>query len=196
MPPDQEDDASQSHNAMVLNRHTAASMALASSTSIRSFFTTYANGMLVEMPLAASEGFLALPRLWGGEVKSYGEVRDWKDGIIVAARTFTGAIGTGFEDIARLPAAGCQEEGAWGAAKGVMKGSGNLISRTAGASLGLVAFPGKGIAKTLYGWTHTRTARVVAEARRAQALCDTQEYDSVAEAKVLSWYQSINTRVQ
>jgi hypothetical protein len=146
----------------------AGSMALASTKSLGKFFSSYTKGGLVDMPLAAAEGFRSLPKLWGSEVPSYGDVTDYQSGFVVAGKSFALGIGDGFKDLARQPAEGMAKEGAWGALKGVAKGSGSLLSKTVSGSLGLLAYPGQGISKSLWSLTHGETGKRVVEARREE----------------------------
>ena len=76
-------------------------MALASGKSLGKFFSAYTKGMLVDCPLAAAEGFHALPRLWGDEVPDYGTVTNVQSGFLVAGKSFALGIGHGFRDLAR-----------------------------------------------------------------------------------------------
>jgi len=120
------------------------------------------------MPLATAEGFHALPRLWGDEVADYGSVTNVSSGFVVAGKSFALGIGDGFKDLARQPAQGMARDGGWGAVKGVAKGSGSLLSKTLAGSLGLVAYPGLGITKSLWAVTHGETGVRVAGARRGE----------------------------
>ena len=43
-------------------------------------------GTLVDMPLALAEGLRNTPALYGGEVRDYGPITDWKSGGVVAAK--------------------------------------------------------------------------------------------------------------
>lgn len=124
--------------------------------------------MLVDMPLATAEGFHALPRLWGDEVADYGTVTNVQSGFVVAGKSFALGIGDGFRDLVRQPAEGMAKEGGWGAAKGVAKGSASLLSKTVAGSLGLVAYPGLGITKSLWTVTHGETGVEVARARHVE----------------------------
>ncbi|KAK4894044.1 hypothetical protein LTR27_007628 [Elasticomyces elasticus] len=148
------------------SQNVAGSMALASGKSLGKFFSSYTNGMLVEMPLAVAEGFRRLPGAWGDEVKDYGTVTDWKSGGVVAGRSFIQGIGDGFRDVIMQPIKGGQEEGAWGATKGIAKGTASLLSKTASGSLGLIAYPGQGISKSLHSLFHGNTREHIMHARR------------------------------
>jgi hypothetical protein len=141
-------------------------------------------GMLVDMPLAMSEGLRAVPRLYGDEVKDHGTIEDWKSGAAFAGKNFVHGMADGFSDIFTQPYKGGQEEGAKGVMKGLAKGtlgittkvsSGMCISladfmkrNTKGpiaAALGLVAYPAHGMMKSLYTATHSQTKKRILQAR-------------------------------
>ncbi|KAJ6015229.1 hypothetical protein N7540_009820 [Penicillium herquei] len=140
-------------------------------------------GMLIDMPLAASEGLRAVPRLYGDEVKDHGPVKDWKSGASFAGKNFVHGMADGLSDIFVQPYKGGQEEGAKGVAKGVAKGaigattkvsSGmfvlaqlaeNNTDRPIAAALGLVAYPAHGMMKSLYAATHGKTRKRILQAR-------------------------------
>lgn len=146
----------------------AGTMALASGKSLGKLLSVTTKGILVDYPVAAAEGFHALPRLWGDEVPDYGTVTGVGSGFAVAGKSFAVGIGHGFRDLARQPAEGMAKEGGWGAVKGVAKGSASLFSKTIAGSVGLLAYPGLGIAKSLWAVTHGETGVVVAVARRVE----------------------------
>lgn len=173
-------------------KNVAGSMALASGKSLGKFFSTYTKGVLVDMPLATTEGFRALPGLWGSETKSYGQVTDWKSGATVAGKTFILGMRDGVRDLAQQPVAGAREEGAWGAVKGVAKGSGSLLSHTVSAGLGVVAYPGQGICKSLWKVGHGETKRRVGEARRAEGSWVVQMAGVGRRREVVRGYYEMN----
>lgn len=80
-------------------------------------------GMLIDMPLAVSEGLRAVPRLYGDEVKNHGVVRDWKSGAVFAGRNFTHGMAEGLSDLFTQPYKGGRQEGAKGVMKGLAKGT-------------------------------------------------------------------------
>jgi hypothetical protein len=80
-------------------------------------------GMLIDMPLAASEGLRAVPRLYGDEVKSHGDVRDWKSGAMFAGKNFAQGMTEGLSDLFVQPYKGGRQEGAKGVMKGLAKGT-------------------------------------------------------------------------
>jgi hypothetical protein len=167
-------------------------MALASGKSLGKFFSAYTKGMLVDCPLAAAEGFHALPRLWGDEVPDYGTVTNVQSGFLVAGKSFALGIGHGFRDLARQPAEGMAKEGGWGAFKGVAKGSASLVSKTVAGSVGLVAYPGLGITKSLWAVTHGETGVTVANAKRAEGEWRARRVDGRAKRVVLEAYYRAN----
>lgn len=95
----------------------------ASSKSLGKTVGHFYKGMLVDMPLAASEGLRAVPRLYGDEVKDHGDVRDWKSGAMFAGKNFTHGMSEGFSGLFTQPYKGGQQEGAKGVMKGLAKGT-------------------------------------------------------------------------
>lgn len=128
---------------------TAGKMAGASAKSFGKMYMGMVKGMVVDIPFAAAEGFRAVPKLYGEEVQDYGEVRDWKSGAIVAGRSFTHGISDGVSDLFVKPMQNAKKEGPLGFVKGVGKGSLGFTSKTASAIIGLVAYPGQGICKSI-----------------------------------------------
>jgi hypothetical protein len=167
-------------------------MALASGKSLGKFFSAYTKGVLVEMPLATAEGFHALPRLWGDTVPDYGRVTGVQSGFAVAGKSFFLGMGHGFRDLARQPAEGMEREGAWGAVKGVAKGGASLVSKTVAGSVGLVAYPGLGITKSLWAVTHGETGVVVARAKRVEGEWRAGRVSGRAKRAVLEAYYQAN----
>jgi hypothetical protein len=113
------------------------------------FNLTFSKSTVVEFPLAVAEGFCAVPKLYGEEVKSYREVTDIKSGFTVAGRNFTHGMYDGFSDLFVRPYEDTKKECVVGLVKGLGKGIIGFTSKTASASLGLVAYPGSGICKSI-----------------------------------------------
>lgn len=149
---------------------TAQNMARASGKSLAKVFTSFSRGAFVELPLSVAEGFHSVPQLWGAEVKDYGEVRDWQSGGMKAGTTAVLGMRDGFRDMVTHPVRGAQEGGVLGAAKGLATGTGSLLSNTASASVGLVAYPGEGITKSLHSLVHDRTAKRIVKAKIAEGM--------------------------
>ncbi|KAH6654803.1 hypothetical protein BKA67DRAFT_592773 [Truncatella angustata] len=79
----------------------AASMALASASSLGRFFHHYSKGVMVDLPLAFAEGSRMLPKLLGDEVPDYG---------------------TGFAGLVIKPYTGVKNHGVLGGALGIGQG--------------------------------------------------------------------------
>lgn len=94
-----------------------------SAKSLGKVFGYWSKGMLVDMPLAASEGLRAVPRLYGDEVKEHGNVQDWKSGATVGGKNFVHGMADGLSDLVMQPYQGGQLEGARGVVKGFAKGT-------------------------------------------------------------------------
>lgn len=172
----------------------AGSMALASGKSLGKVVPTFYKAVLVDWPLAMTEGFRGMPRLWGEEVKDYGKVTDWKSGAVVAGKSFALGIGDGIKDFTQLPAEGARKEGTWGAIKGVAKGSGSLLTKTVSGGLGLIAYPGQGITKSIWTLAHGETAKKVMAARRTEGIWRARSADFAAIEDVQRVYYGINER--
>jgi len=168
----------------------ARAMALASAKSLGKFFITSTKGMLIDMPLATAEGLRCMPALWGGEVKDYGTVVDWKSGAAVAGRSFAFGIADGCRDLVTRPVEGAEAGGVWGAVIGAGQGSASLLGKTVGASLGLVAYPGQGIAKSVHSAMHRETKKSVVAARLAEGCWMAMGVSGELREAVLTGYRS------
>ncbi|KAJ5919710.1 hypothetical protein N7454_009545 [Penicillium verhagenii] len=122
-------------------------------------------GVLVDMPLAASEGLRAVPRLYGDEVKDHGRILDWKSGATFAGKNFVHGMADGLSGIFTQPYKGGQEEGAKGVMKGLAKGTLGATTKVSSAALGLVAYPAHGMMKSLHTATHCKTRKRILQAR-------------------------------
>lgn len=170
----------------------ADNMALTGSKSVSKIIPTIYKGFPVDWPLAVTEGFRGMPRLWGEEVKDYGKVTDTKSGAVVAGKSLVLGIGDGIKDFTQMPGEGAKKEGAWGALKGVAKGTGSLLTKTVSGGLGLVAYPGQGVTKTLWTLTHGATGRRVAESRRAEGVWRAEGLDESIVRLVVEGYQDVS----
>ncbi|GAB1194330.1 hypothetical protein APSETT444_003574 [Aspergillus pseudonomiae] len=121
-------------------------------------------GVIVDIPLAATEGLRAVPRLYGEEVEDYA-VRDWKSGAIAGGKNFTQGMREGFTDIFTQTQKGAKEEGAVGMAKGFLKGTLSIGTKVPSAALGLVAYPAHGITKSLHTVMRSKTRKQIVQAR-------------------------------
>lgn len=115
---------------------TADAMTAASGKSLGAVFATTARGVMVDIPLAATHGMRSLPRLYGEDVRDYGEVRDWKSGLVIAGKTSALATAEGVSDFFAQPWRGARDGGAIGLAKGLGKGTLGLIAKANVAGFG------------------------------------------------------------
>ncbi|RKL23387.1 Sterol 3-beta-glucosyltransferase UGT80B1 [Fusarium oxysporum] len=150
--------------------HLAGRMAGASAKSAGKIGQTATKGMLVDIPLAITEGLKSVPQLYGGNVRNHGPVTDAKSGMVVAGKTFAWGFIDGLSDVVVQPYKGAKKEGALGAAKGLGKGAMNLVTKSGAGMFGLFAYPSAGISKSLRTATHSSTRRKIAEERRAEGI--------------------------
>jgi hypothetical protein len=143
----------------------AGAMAAACGKSMGKFLGKGTKAILVDMPLAVTEGMRAVPQLYQDEVKDSGKVTDWKSGFVVAGKTFGSGMYEGLTDIVTEPVRMQKKEGSIGVAKGVGKGLVSIVTKTSSASLGLVAYPGQGIYKTLHSSAKSSTRKAIREAK-------------------------------
>ncbi|KAF2798871.1 glycosyltransferase family 1 protein [Melanomma pulvis-pyrius CBS 109.77] len=162
---------------------TAGRMAGASAKSFGKMYMGIVKGMVVDIPFAAAEGFRAVPKLYGEDVQNHGEVSDWKSGAAVAGRSFTHGISDGVSDLFVKPIQDGKKDGALGFVKGVGKGSLGFTSKTASAIIGLVAYPGQGICKSIRHAANSQTRRRVAAQRHweGEFLAQSQGGDKAVE---------------
>lgn len=95
----------------------------ASAMSIPKLPGTFFKGLMVDVPVAMTEGFRNTPKLWGEKVPDHAPVTDWKSGVAVASTTFVHQLAGGLTDFLVLPVKGARREGAVGFGKGVGKGA-------------------------------------------------------------------------
>ncbi len=113
------------------------------------FVGAFYKGVIVDLPLATTEGFRNVPRLYGEEVKDHGEVTGALSGFQVGGKNFVHGMADGFSDPFRQTYEGGKKEGAIGYAKGFGKGVVGLMTKTSAATVGIVAYPGDGIVKSM-----------------------------------------------
>jgi hypothetical protein len=147
----------------------AKQMALASAISLGKFLGRSSRGMFVDLPLAATEGMLAIPKLYDPHIKAHGPVRGWKSGAVVGWSTFSHGLYEGFTDIFVHTYHGKKKEGSFGVAKGLAKGVTSLTVKTGAATIGLVAYPNQGIYRSLRAHLRTELTRQIVEARWVEA---------------------------
>ncbi|KAH6620183.1 hypothetical protein C7974DRAFT_415406 [Boeremia exigua] len=118
-------------------------------------------GVIVDLPLATTEGFRSIPKLYGEDVKDYGQVTGIASGFQVGARTLVHGLADGFSDPYRQTLDSGKKEGAIGYAKGFGKGMAGFLSKTSAAAVGTVAYPGDGICKSIRTLAKGKTRRLI-----------------------------------
>jgi hypothetical protein len=146
----------------------AGKLASASGKSIAMFAPKAVKGVMVDIPLALTEGLKNVPRAYGETVRDHGPVTDFKSGATVAGKTFAWGFMDGLSDIVVKPYQGAQKEGVKGAAKGMGKGLVGLTTKTGAGMFGLVSYTSAGIARSLKTAIYTKTAKSIAEARHTE----------------------------
>lgn len=111
----------------------------AGAKGVGKFLGSYYKGVLVDIPLATTEGLRAVPRLYGEDVKDY-NVKDWKSGALAGGRNFAHGMSRGLADIVRQPYKGGVEDGPVGVAKGFAKGTIGLTTKMSSGKQTLLPF--------------------------------------------------------
>jgi hypothetical protein len=160
--------------------------AVACASSLGHILTLHTKGVFVDVPLATTEGLRAIPRLYGQEVRDHGPIRDWKSGAEVAGKNFAYGMTEGIVDLFVEPVRGGRQEGALGVAKGLGKGlvsfgtkipSGKSIQiikimaynlHLILAGLGLLAYTGQGIYKSMRRATRAERRHAIKDALQAE----------------------------
>lgn len=137
----------------------------ASAKSVALIGPTAAKGMLVDIPLAITEGMRSVPRHFGTDVRDHGRVTDAKSGAAVAGKTFAWGFVDGLSDLVMEPVRGAGKEGAVGAVKGFGKGAASLVAKSGAGMFGLLAYPSAGIAKSLRSAVRSGTRKTIEKER-------------------------------
>ena len=111
-------------------------------------------GILVDLPLALTEGLRAVPRLYDSPVRKQSGVYDLRSGLSVAGKTFCEGMSDSVTDIFSYTYHGKMEEGAPGAVKGMAKGTASLVANFTSSTLGLFSYPAQGIFRSVWTKTH------------------------------------------
>jgi UDP:flavonoid glycosyltransferase YjiC (YdhE family) len=128
---------------------TTGRMLATSAKGFGKFNLAFFKGVIVDMPLATTEGFRNIPHLYGEDVKSHGNITGIVSGFQVGARNFAHGMADGLTDPFTQPYEGAKAEGVLGFAKGMGKGVAGMLAKTGSAVVGVVAYPGEGICKSL-----------------------------------------------
>ncbi|KAF6828791.1 Sterol 3-beta-glucosyltransferase UGT80B1-like protein 5 [Colletotrichum plurivorum] len=136
-------------------------MAVAAANGVGKLAGNAAKGLLVDIPLAVTEGLRAVPNLYGEPVKKHDAVEDFRSGVSVAGKTFCQDMKGGLTDIFVHTYTGKKEHGAVGAAKGLGKGVVSLVTKSTAATFGLVTYPAQGIYRSIWSATNDKTRRSI-----------------------------------
>ncbi|RYP47048.1 hypothetical protein DL768_006843 [Monosporascus sp. mg162] len=173
----------------------AGKMAGASAKSIGLFAPNAAKGMLVDIPLAITEGMRAVPKHFGTDVRSHGPVTNAKSGAIVAGKTFAWGFVDGVSDLVMQPVKGAANEGALGAVKGIGKGAVSLVAKSGAGMFGLFAYPSAGIAKSLRSTVYSGTRKAITKEKHAEGrwLIDSESASQVNTEEVLATFRRLRS---
>ncbi|KAF9874477.1 hypothetical protein CkaCkLH20_08040 [Colletotrichum karsti] len=136
-------------------------MAVAAANGVGKLAGNATKGLLVDIPLAVTEGLRAVPNLYGDQVKKHDAVEGFRSGVSVAGKTFCHDMKGGLTDIFVHTYTGKKEEGALGAAKGLGKGVVSLVTKSTAATFGLVSYPAQGIYRSIWSATNDKTRRSI-----------------------------------
>jgi hypothetical protein len=166
----------------------AGRMAGASAKSAGRIGQTAAKGMLVDIPLALTEGLKSVPQLYGAKVRDHGPVTDAKSGMVVAGKTFVWGFIDGLSDVVVQPYKGAKKEGALGAAKGLGKGAMSLVTKSGAGMFGVFAYPSAGISKSLRTAVHSSTRKTIAQERHKEGVWMIKN----ATGRQVDWQEVLN----
>ncbi|CAG8067607.1 unnamed protein product [Penicillium salamii] len=182
----------QNTNADMKDSSHARQVALASAISLAKFLGRSSRGVFVEIPLAATEGMRAIPRLYGEKLHSNAPVQDWRSGMAVGWSGFTHGVYEGLTDIFVHTYRGKKKRGSLGVAEGLGKGLVSLAVKTGSATIGLVAYPNQGIYRSLRSAMRKGSAQQIDEARWAEVwLLDTERAARVDVEALCSRYDDL-----
>ncbi|RSL48512.1 hypothetical protein CEP54_012866 [Fusarium duplospermum] len=172
----------------------AGRMAGASAKSIGKLGPTALKGMVVDIPLALTEGLKAMPHAYGGNVRDHGPVTDAKSGMVVAGKTFAWGFIDGLSDVVTEPYNGAKKEGALGAFKGLGKGAMSLVTKSGAGMLGVLAYPSAGISKSLRTAMHSSTRMAITQALREEGKWMVKnDGDGVDTSALVNKFKSISS---
>ena len=150
--------------------HIAGAMALASAGSLGKVFVSSSKGILIDIPFAMAEGLHSLPRYYDTTTtdKSINQVTDIQSGFKLAGTSFGYGIYEGVTDVFKYTWKGKQEEGAKGVAKGLSKGLMSFTTKVSGAVVGLVAYPGRGIERSVMNFVKGDVRKEIADMKKKE----------------------------
>lgn len=171
----------------------AGKMMGASAKSISDFAPIALQGMMVDIPLAMTEGMRTLPRHYGGSVRDHGAVVDAKSGFAVAGKNFAWGFIDGLSDVVVQPYKGARKEGALGAVKGLGKGVVSLTANSGSAMFGVLSYSSQGISKSLRTAVHTTTRNQITHERHVEGrwMLESGKAGSLDQDEVVSMFKRL-----
>lgn len=143
-------------------------------------------GLIVDIPLAATEGLRALPLLYNDHTYSDRKpITDWKSGSQVGLQSFCDGVRQGATDVFTQTFARKKREGAKGVMKGLGIGVVGFVAKTGAGTVGLVSYPVQGVYRSLHAATHTTTAELVRGLRVEEGEWRLERDGSGREAEVV-----------
>lgn len=146
----------------------AGKMVGASAKSIGMFAPIAIKGMMVDIPLAITEGMRTLPAHQGVKVRDTGRVTGIASGAAMAGKTFAWGMIDGFGDLFIQPYKGARKEGALGAVKGIGKGVISFTAKNGAGVFGMFAYPSQGIAQSIRSAAYNKVRKQVGHERRIE----------------------------
>lgn len=173
----------------------AGRMAGASAKSFGRVGSTALKGMVVDIPMALTEGMRTVPHLYGSDVRDHGPVTDAKSGMVVGGKTLAWGFIDGISDVVMEPYRGAKKEGALGAVKGIGKGAMNLVTKSGAGMFGVLAYPSAGITKSLRTAVHSSTRKAIAQALHEEGkwMANNTRRDGVDVSVVVNKFKSISS---
>ncbi|KAJ5259579.1 UDP-glucuronosyl/UDP-glucosyltransferase [Penicillium angulare] len=107
----------------------ARAMASASARTSGKLLGKLASGTMVDVPLAAAEGFCVLPGLYGGTVHEREMVKNWKSGLLAGVKTFGISMAESVIDPLYQPYKGARDGGTMGFAGGIFRGTFGMLAK-------------------------------------------------------------------
>jgi hypothetical protein len=84
---------------------------------------------VIDLPRAVADGLHNVPALYGEEVRDYGEIKGWKSGSMVGAKSMGYGFYDGYVGFFTQPYKGARDGGALGLARGIFKGCAGLLTQ-------------------------------------------------------------------
>ncbi|KAI0382707.1 glycosyltransferase family 1 protein [Hypomontagnella monticulosa] len=146
-------------------RSRARVIAVASASSVAKTLARTTRGLVVDIPVAATEGMRAVPQLWGEQVRPHAHVSDWRSGLDVGSYLFYRGIYEAMTGIFVSTFREKKAQGSVGVAKGLSKGTLGLVTKTTAAVTGLVAYPAQGVSRSIRSTVKSNARHAIMNAR-------------------------------